>query len=99
MLRSLLTGSQYSPTSGVITPFPFQPTCDNDETHSPLRLVNGNISGTVPGIPGAVTYCWAVSWTNSSQCSTNAPRGSCCKQDLSAIWFEISEERARIAFA
>lgn len=76
-------------SSTRITNFPYA-ACDNDEGHSPLRLgppPNGTTASTA--LPdGSATYCWGVSQVLGTQCDTTL--GSCCKQSLSAVYFEIS---------
>ena len=93
--RSLLGITIYTPYSPVqtnITNFPYA-SCDNDLGHSPLRLglATGGVSPVVAHSDGTLTYCWSVTQTSGTQCDTN-PNGLCCHQDLTAVYFEISEK-------
>jgi hypothetical protein len=87
---SLLSPATPTATLGTtsITDFPYIPTCDNDLGHSPLRLANSS-SRAHPD--GTVTYCWVLlALAAGTQCET-VPRGTCCQQDLTAVYVEISE--------
>ena len=70
--------------------FPYDSSCDNDLRKSPLRLgppTKGTSS--VFWTPSGLTYCWAIAHAADAECDQIG--GSCCSQDLTAIYFEIGE--------
>ena len=97
--RTLLHSS--SPTylqgsGGSVSAFPYDDSCDTDMRNSPLRLgppANGT-SSSVFWTPSGLTYCWAIAHAADAECGQIAAGGSCCSQDLTAIYFEIGELEA-----
>lgn len=77
----------YTNATTNITNFPYAG-CDNDLGHSPLRLIY--LSSTYQP-NGQNTFCWTVSLATNTQCTTNNPDGTCCRQDLGSVEIEIRE--------
>eukprot|EP00955_Chlamydomonas_euryale_P058725 357189-Chlamydomonas_euryale.AAC.1 len=76
----------YTDEQGNITNFPYAE-CDNDLTHSPLRLryVRTNIDYSTQ----QVQYCWQIYISGHTQCIVDAANKTCCRQNLAAVEIEI----------
>ena len=92
LLVSYPSPPRYDPGPAPISHFPYA-SCDNFMDHSPLRLGPPNKGSAVAWGPEGLTYCWSVSHVKGTQCDPPKGGQACCQQDLSAIYFEISQSR------